>query len=109
MFTADQFTPTQWSTAADKAKFANHFVRFFERGCKQTLFYDWFYRRLSMTFGNIAEYNRMNFWEKWFGFSSSQQIFLQKCANWPCYGDPKFTYCDVEKVLIKWIIEKGLA
>lgn len=108
IFQPEQFTPTQWSTAQDKAKFANHFVRFVNSGFKQTLFYDWFYRRLSMTFGNIAEYNRMNFWEKWFGFESSQQEFLENCMRYPCYGDATHTYCDVERALIGWLKQGGI-
>ena len=32
IFTADQFLDTEWESAQDKAKFANHYVRFVESG-----------------------------------------------------------------------------
>lgn len=65
MFTANQFTATKWESAEQKAKFANHFVRFVKSGFKPTLFYSWFYKRLSMTFGHIAHFNRQGFWHTW--------------------------------------------
>jgi hypothetical protein len=53
-FRADQFTPTQFDSAAVKAEFANRLAEFIERDFPQHLFTKAFYRRLSMTFGHIA-------------------------------------------------------
>lgn len=104
-FTADQFTATQWDSASQKAKFANHFVRFVNSGFKASLFYDWFYKRLSMTFGHIAHYDRNGFYAEWFMHDVCHAEFIKHTLRHPCYGDPTFTYSDVEKALQHWLIE----
>lgn len=108
LFAAEQFTPTKWDTAAQKAKFANHFVRFVEGGFKPTLFYDWFYKRLSNCFGHIAHYNRGGFYGTWFKTLPGRRDFLVNATKFPCYGDPTFTYSDVERALAAWIKQAGL-
>lgn len=105
MFTADQFTPTEFSTTKDKAKFANHFVRFVESGFNENLFHKWFYTRLSMTFGHIAHYNIHGFYATWFEDTDMQMEFFEHTLSFPCYGQPEYTFCDVEKVLIVWLKE----
>jgi hypothetical protein len=55
-FLPDEFTPTKFSTTADKAEFGNHFLRFIVSEWAQPLFTKDFYQRLSMCFGNIAHY-----------------------------------------------------
>ena len=104
-FKAEQFVATQWDTAEDKAKFANHLVRFVESDYSRSLFYKWFYRRLSNCFGHIAHYNLDGFYHEWFTSDprNGGRRFLYNIAKWPCYGDPKFTYSDVEKELQKWV------
>jgi len=79
------FIATQHSSASDKAKFANHFVRFVESGYRRTLFFKWFYTRLSMTFGHIAHYNIDGFYAEW--FADGGECFLAHAAMYPCYGD----------------------
>lgn len=105
MFTTEQFTPTKFSTAQEKAKFANHFKRFVESGFNKNLFYKWFYQRLSMSFGHIAHYNLEGFYVTWFERPEDQIAFIQHTLEHPCYGDPHFTYSDVEKALIEWLRE----
>ncbi len=56
LFYADEFTPTEFSTAQDKAAFGNHFFRFIESDWKQTIFTKTFYNHLSNCFGHIAHY-----------------------------------------------------
>ena len=107
-FTAAQFTPTAWDTAADKAKFANQFVRFVESGFKDTLFPKWFYTRLSMTFGHIAHFDRGGFYGTWFRSTRAKLDFLRQTVEWPGYGDPAFTYSDVEKAVAVWVRERKL-
>ena len=110
LFTAEMFTATRFDTAEEKAKFANHFVRFVESGFKETMFQKWFYNRLSMTFGHIAHYNQSGFYGTF--FCSTQDILsflVQTVSPWTNFaGDPKFTYCDVEKKLAEWVVKEGL-
>ena len=53
-FTADQFAPTRWEGAEEKARFARRFIRFVESDFAEREFPDTFYRRLALTFGHIA-------------------------------------------------------
>jgi hypothetical protein len=102
-FTPAQFTPTQTERDIEKARFANQFVRFVAGGFAPHLFPDWFYTRLSLTFGHIAHYNRRGFYETWFTNPRRQLAFLSHTMQYPCYGDPRFTYSDVETALVKWL------
>ena len=65
-FLPTEFTATKFSTAADKAEFGNHFLRFIESEWAQALFTKDFYHRLSMCFGHIAHVDRPTFYETWF-------------------------------------------
>ena len=102
-FHSVQFTATQWETAEQKAKFANQFIRFIKSGYKQSLFPKWFYNRLSNTFGFIAHYNREGFYDTYFTDYNGINNFSHSILNFPCYGDPDYTFSDVEKELIKWL------
>lgn len=106
VFTAEQFIPTKFETVEDKAKFANHFARFALANCPYSLFPKWFYQRLSICFGHIAHYNREGFFDTWFTTWENRERFLNKCITYPCYGDPTYTYSDVEKALIVWMKER---
>lgn len=100
-FTASQFTTSKqyFGEDKDKARFANHFVRFVRSDFKRTLFPKWFYTRLSMTFGHIAHYNLEGFYTTFFETTEAKVQFLRECAAWHCWGDPAWTYSDVEKAL----------
>ena len=98
-FTASQFVPTQWSSAADKAAFGNTFLHFIESACKRSLFTKGFYQRLSNCFGHIAHYDIHGFYETWFTCDKDRLEFLKHAIEWPCFGDPKFTFSDVERAL----------
>lgn len=103
VFNANQFTPTDHATAADKAKFGNHFVKFVQGGFKRTQFPKWFYVRLSMTFGHIAHYNIDGFYATWFADADKLRKFIEITLSYPCYGNPGYTFCDVEREIQKWI------
>jgi hypothetical protein len=103
-----QFTPTQWDTAKDKASFANQFMRFVQSDFTAQHFTDKFYRRLSNTFGHIAHYNRAGFWAEFFTTTADKVRFLEQTLAHPCYGDPAWTYSDVEKALQGWLRTCGL-
>jgi hypothetical protein len=109
MFTTQQFTPTRHSTAQEKAKFANHFKRFVESGFNKNLFYKWFYQRLSMSFGHIAHYDIHCFYDTWFSNETVQKRFIEHTLDHPCYGDPRYTYSDVEKAIIEWLQDYPVA
>ena len=96
-FLPDEFTPTKFSTASDKAEFGNHFLRFIESECAQALFTKDFYHRLSMCFGNIAHFDRGSFYETWFTSDQDRLRFIEKTLKWPCWGDPECTFSDVER------------
>lgn len=108
-FAASQFTPTQWSTAADKAKFGDHFMRFVESGFKESLFQKWFYQRLMNTFGHIAHYNQSGFWETFFTTTADKVNFLKQTINpWTGFGrSPEFTYSDVERAIAERVQAGG--
>jgi hypothetical protein len=98
-FLPTEFTPTRFSTAADKAEFGNHLLRFIESEWAQTLFTKDFYQRLSMCFGNIAHCVRGSFYETWFTSNQDRLRFIEKTLKWPCWGDPEYTFSDVERAI----------
>ncbi len=99
-FDPAMFTPTQWSSAAEKALFANNFSRFIASDFKLSLFTEKLYARLSNCFGHIANYNRIGFIAEFFETISGKIEFLEQTIRHPCYGDPAFTYSDVETAVI---------
>lgn len=103
---ASRFCPTKWDSAEQKEKFVKHFLRFVEKDFKQTLFYGWFYQRLSNTFGHIAHYSKESFYYTFFATTENKIRFLNITLNWPCFGAPAYTYSDAEKV-IQDAIRKG--
>ena len=106
-FDASQFTPTQWNTAQDKAMFAKQFVRFVQSDFAAGHFTEKFYRRLANTFGHIAHYDRGGFWGTFFTTIADKVQFLEMTIQYPCYGDPAWTYSDVERVLREWLRADG--
>jgi hypothetical protein len=98
-FLPTEFTPTKFSTRDDKAEFGNHFLRFIESEWAQALFTKDFYHRLSMCFGHIAHCDRATFYETWFSCDADRLRFLRHTLAWPCWGDPEFTFSDVERAI----------
>jgi len=98
-FDASQFVPTQWNSAADKAAFGNTYLHFIESEWKRSLFTKSFYQRLSNCFGHIAHYDIHGFYDTWFTRDKHRLGFLRNTLSWPCWGDPTFTYSDVERAI----------
>ena len=98
-FVAADFVPTHWDTAEQKAKFANALMRFIADDYPRSKFHKDFYRRLSNTFGHIAHYDSAGFYGHFFLTAKDKLEFLEQCAEWPCFGDPTYTYSDVERVV----------
>jgi hypothetical protein len=110
-FSASQFVDyanPKHSTAEDKAKFANQFVKFVQGGFQAKDFPKWFYTRLSMTFGHIAHYDQWGFFNVFFEDAAGKIAFINETLNFPCYGDPRFTYSDVEKAIQIWMRENKI-
>jgi hypothetical protein len=106
-FLPSDFTATKFSTAADKAEFGNTLLRFIESEWAPALFTKSFYNRLSMCFGHIAHYNRTQFYEEWFSSVAAQVRFLKHTLRFPCYGDPEYTFSDVERAIQREISNRN--
>lgn len=110
-FQMQDFTPTKWATGEEKAKIANKMTRFILGGFQQGSFTKAMYQRLSNMFGHIAHYNINGFYENWFSD-------IKACLDWSEHikgnwlsgmGDPKFTWSDAEKALVKWVKDNQIA
>jgi hypothetical protein len=98
-FVAADFVPTLSETAEQKAKFANALLTFVAQDFPRSKFHERFYRRLSNTFGHIANYDSAGFYGRFFLTAADKLEFLEQCVTWPCHGDPTFTYSDVERAV----------
>ena len=98
-FLPSEFVPTKFSSAADKAEFGNLLLHFLDSDCPQELFTKKLYHRLSMMFGHIAHYDRAQFYGDWFSSLAAQVRFLKHTLRFPCYGDPEYTFSDVERAI----------
>lgn len=106
-FLSSDFIATKFSTAADKAEFGTTLLRFIESEWASALFTKSFYNRLSMCFGHIAHYNRAQFYEEWFSSLADQVRFLKHTLRFPCYGDPEYTFSDVERAIQREIVNRN--
>jgi hypothetical protein len=102
VFDARSFTATAHSTAEEKARFCDCFVRFVLSGFARRLFKPAFYRRLSNIFGHIANYDETGFYEVWFASPEKQRQFVRRIHEWVPVGDPRFCWSDVERELKSW-------
>jgi hypothetical protein len=98
-FLPSEFVPTKFSTAQDKADFGNTFLHFIESEWARTAFSKSFYNRLSMCFSHIAHYDAAGFYATWFTSDADRLKFLRHTLAWPSWGDPEFTFCDVERAI----------
>ncbi|VTZ23148.1 conserved hypothetical protein [Methylocella tundrae] len=96
---AGAFTPTKWNSAEDKAMFGNSLLKFLANDFPRNAFTKRLYQRLSNTFGHIANYDLTGFFSTFFEDTAGKIDFLQQTLQWPCWGDPEYTYCDVERVV----------
>jgi hypothetical protein len=98
-FHPSEFVPTKFSSAQDKADFGNTFLHFIESEWARTAFSKSFYNRLSMCFSHIAHCDAAGFYEAWFTSDSDRLKFLRHTLSCPCWGDPEYTFCDVERAV----------
>lgn len=106
-FLPSEFVPTQFSSAADKSNFGNTLLHFLDSDCARELFTKKFYDRLSMTFGHIAHCDIEGFYSTWFTRDRHRLGFVKKLLRWPCHGDPKFTFSDVEHAVQRVMLERN--
>ncbi len=107
-FSPAKYTATKWNTAEDKQKFAMGLVRFVESGFKPTRFCKPLYRRLSMCFGHMAHFNKDGFYDEWFSTPEKQAEWVNYVVSRTVYGDPAWTYSDVERDIQKYVRENWL-
>jgi hypothetical protein len=43
--------------------------------------------------------DRPTFYETWFTSDQDRLRFLEKTLKWPCWGDPEYTFSDVERAI----------
>jgi hypothetical protein len=98
-FTAAEFTPTQWDSAENKARFANALMKFIAHEFPRQSFTKSLYQRLSNTFGHIAHHNLDGFYAVFFERDADKVVFLEQTLSWPHFGDPTFTFSDVERAV----------
>jgi uncharacterized protein YbgA (DUF1722 family) len=96
-FQAESFTPTKWTTAEQKAAFANQLMAFIAADFSESKFTKAFYNRLGQCFGMIAHYNVDGFFSTFFTDTPGKLRFLRCLVEWPCYGSSDFTFSDVER------------
>ena len=99
------YTATKWNTVEDKEKFTKHFKQFVEKGFPKSMFHKEFYNRMSIMRGHIAHYNQMGFFSTWFSTAEQRAKFLRLWIHTPIYGNPTYTWSDVEEVLCTWLQE----
>lgn len=99
LLTPEQFTPTKWDDTSIKAKFGNHLLRFVAEDFPEHMFTQKFYERLSNTCGHIAHFNKIGFWDEFFRTRATKIEFIEQTMGHPCYGDPAWTYSDVERII----------
>ena len=106
-FHAESFTPTKWTTAEQKATFANQLVAFIAADFPANKFTKALYDRLSHCFGMIAHYSRDGFFDTFFTDLPGKLRFLKCLTQWPCYGSPEYTFSDVEAATSEAIRSMG--
>lgn len=97
--TAHDFTSTKFHSAEEKAWFANALLKFLADDCPKSAFTDRLYRLLHNSFGHIAHYDKNGFFQNFFLDPNGKVEFLEQTLQWPCYGQPDFTFCDVERII----------
>ena len=103
VFSAIQFTPTEFYSAQDKADYANRFVKFFQKDCPLSLFSNTFYTRTSHMWSHIAHYSKSGFYSTWFSTDETKLEFVRRVLNTSPCGGPRYTFSDVERALRAWV------
>jgi hypothetical protein len=107
-FAPSEFAATEFESAEGKAAFANRLCAFVSSGFNHNLFTRKLYACLYRSFGHIAHYDRHGFQNEFFASMTGKIAFLEQTLEWPAYGSPNHTYCDVEKAVQKRLHDAGI-
>jgi hypothetical protein len=107
-FTDADFTATKWDGAAEKAAFANALCRFISADFRESLFTQKLYRRLALSFGQIAHFNRGCFYNHFFRDLQGEVAFLEETLAWVPCGEPSHTFNDVERAVLARLRKSNL-
>ncbi len=106
-FLPEDFLPTRFSTADDKAAFGNTLLHFLESNCKRELFTNSLYDHLSKCFAHIAHCDRETFYQMWFDNEAHRLRFIEHTLRGRCWPNPEFTFSDVERAVQREIESRG--
>ncbi len=53
-------------------------------------------------------FDRAGFYDHFFLTAKDKLVFLDQCVTWPCYGDPTYTYSDVERAVAARLRNSGV-
>lgn len=107
-FTAKMFTPTEHTTAQEKAEWANRLGTFILGGFQAGNFTNLIYTRLSQCFGHIAHFNREGFYGVWFASPAKQAEFIKYTLDYKVVGQAKYTFSDVCIAFQEWLREQNV-
>ena len=102
------FTATEFYTKVEKEVFARKLLNFVDKGFKRTMFNKPIYRHLNGMFGHIAHYNIEGFYYEWFSTPNKQKDWIYRVINWRIYGDPAYTFSDVERNIQNELLDREL-
>ncbi|MDT8350950.1 hypothetical protein [Roseomonas mucosa] len=105
---AEDFTATKFDDDAAKAAFGNQLLAFIAEDFPRKRFTLRFYRVLCQHFGMIAHYDVHGFWTEYFTSTTDKLRFLKELTAHPCWGDPAFTFSDLERAVIARLRSAGL-
>jgi hypothetical protein len=109
VFSPDHFHDIQNGDDAEmKAYFANNFIKFVNSSFGIVHYNPDFYNRLTMMFGFKAAKNRDEFYARYFATAQGRAQFMEQIASFLAAGDPHYCYCDVERALRAWVVQKQL-
>jgi hypothetical protein len=83
LFIDADFAATKWDTAAEKAVFANALCRLISADFRESLFTQKLYRRLALSFGHIAHFERGCFYNHFFRDLQGKVAFLDETLMGP--------------------------
>jgi len=97
------FTPTEFYSTKDKMQWLKLLVAFVQSGFTRSKFTKKLYKQLSNCFGHIAHYDIDGFYATWFEMPEQQEVWLEHVDSWSCFGDPAYTWSDVERAFKIWL------
>jgi len=99
---------TQWSTVEEKAKATEELSKFLIARADPKKWTPRLYKALEQHFSHIAHYNQAGFYGVWFESAAKRLEFAKYHAERSIYGDPAWTWSDVERQFQKWVRESGI-